>query len=125
VSPEDRIIDDELEALFRDQDHDLTEVHVPARIVLGLILRPRGQGRGRARPEKERLARRQADSVIQKASRRWAELIAEGIPSKQAKHRAATEVEPKLKTTYKYSGLSLATLKVRMNLSRGKRDANR
>src|SRR4029077_21240521 len=63
VSPEDRSIDDELEALFRDQDceFDKTEMLIPARIVLGLILRPRGQGRGRARPEKEKWARRRAD----------------------------------------------------------------
>jgi hypothetical protein len=127
VSPEDRSIDDELEALFRDQDceFDKTEMLIPARIVLGLILRPRGQGRGRARPEKEKWARRRADLAIRTASRRWAELVAEGISSKAAQDKAAAEVGLELKTKYKYSGLSLATLKARMRLSRGKKDANR
>jgi hypothetical protein len=75
--------------------------------------------------EKEKWARRQANLAIRIASRRWAELVAEGIHSKPAKDKAAAEVGLELKTKYEYSGLSLATLKARMKLSRGKKDANR
>jgi hypothetical protein len=116
---DDPVIDEELQNFFRNRSGE--DVVVPASLALALILRvPPGKGRGKKRPTLETWKRRWRHLVVRSAENSWARKVEAGgrNVSKLAKHEAATDAHKKI-----YShGLTVDTIKSRMNLARGKRD---
>src|SRR5262249_15052494 len=92
---DDPAIDEDLHHALGEHDFDERgeSVVVKAELLLGLILRPRGQGKGRKRPPLERLEKRGRDFAIISASLGWAKLVAAGgrKVSKQARHDEAVK----------------------------------
>jgi hypothetical protein len=113
---DDPSIDEELQGIFADaviEGKDI--VSVPVGLALALVLRPRG--RGRRRPPKERRAVRAEGLAIGFANERWAELVADSRPSKQAKHTAAQQAHKQFGRTAR---VGVETIKSRMRLKKRK-----
>jgi hypothetical protein len=104
---DDRAIDEDLHDVLRHHDFDEAGEHiaVPAELVLGFVLRPRGKGRGRkhSRPPLERWPQRFRVLAVKLASKRWRELVATGVHSKPARHTAAVEVQKDFAKTARIS----------------------
>src|SRR5437660_10473891 len=77
-------IEEELHRLLREHEGEM--VRVPTKLLLAIVLRPRGR---LGQPPKERLRRRAHYTAVRVASRRWRELREGGMGSKAAKHQAA------------------------------------
>lgn len=129
-SPEDRRIDDELEEAVRQHDRGGDHVTVPFDLVLGVLLRPRGKGRGRARPEDEPWKRRQNGEVLRYANVLWAKLDEDYLKrtGKKARQTDATlkdEAAKRARRMIRGNTLSVDTIKKRMSLTKGRSDLRR
>ena len=114
----DTAIDDEFAAMFSNAMGEGQEAFtVPLHLALAMILRPRDQGHGRQRPPKEVAAARIEKFAISGASKRWAQLIEAGVPSKQARHKAAEELQQKWG---RLARVGVTTIESKMNLRKGR-----
>jgi hypothetical protein len=114
---DDPIIEDALHEVLRSHDfHESGDrVIVPAKLVLAIVLRPRGRtGGGRGRPRKAQRAydhARDARRAVSAASKMWGELYyRDRVASKTAKDRAANAVLP----IYGTQAISMKSLKKQM-----------
>jgi hypothetical protein len=115
---DDPAIDVEFDQLVEDALSERKRVvRLPVQLALAMFMRPRGHGR--KRPPKERVPARAEGLAVLTAEGRWAELVAEGIPSKKAKHDAAREAHQKFGQSAR---VGVATIKRQMRLSRAKAD---
>jgi len=115
---DDPSLDDEFERIFQDAiSQGKDSVAVPTKLALAFVIRPRGRGKGRKHPPKERAAARIERSAVSQANRRWAELVNERpTTSKHAKHQAATEAQA---TFGRLARVGVETIKHKMNLKEG------
>ena len=93
---EDRAIEAALHQVLREQDfHSGDMVTVPAQLVLAIVLRPRGKGRGKKRPpikDVERWIQHAREFAVSLASEGWQQGVAAGKPRKATKDAVAKEV---------------------------------
>jgi hypothetical protein len=123
VAIDDPAIDEELHLVARWHDFDKGDrIAVPARLVLALILRPRGKGEGRKRPPQERWTRRLNDRVVRQANLYWAEFVDEDKEDrKKAKRNAAQKAYNEFRRGAIQPIILPGTIKKRMRIGAGRR----